>query len=253
MDRVSLQPAYVLHSRPYRDTSALLEVFTAEHGRLTLVAKGARRTSKKRGSGVVPQPFAPLLVSYTGRSELKTLTGNESAGAAIVLRGERLYSGMYLNELLVRLLHRFDPHPQLFAAYAEALNALARANIPLDGVLRRFELILLDELGYRIQFDMEGQAQRPVLEGCCYQYDPAAGLSLSSDGMSGQNQFRGVELLAMARGEFDGSARLAARRLLRQALSIHLGERPLNSRERFRQSGYTPRADGTRLDRQSSK
>lgn len=257
MERVSLQPAYILHARPYRDTSALLEVFTAEHGRLTLVAKGVRRASRKRGAGAVPQPFAPLLLSFTGRSDLKTLTGSETAGAPVVLHGERLYSGMYLNELLVRLLHRFDPHPQLFAAYADALAALSRNSVPLDGALRRFELILLDELGYRVQFDIEGQAHRAVQADRDYQYDPAVGLTLSLDSQPGKHLFRGEELLAMARGEFDGPARLAARRLLREALAIHLGERPLNSRELFRQtvvsSGSEAGSKTAALDRRESQ
>ena len=122
--RVNLQPAYVLHSRPYRDSSALLEVLTPEHGRISLVARGVRNRSR-RGSGAAQlQPFVPLLLSFTGRGELKTLTAKETVGAAISLRGERMFSGLYINELLVRLLHRHDPHPQLFALYGQTLEAL---------------------------------------------------------------------------------------------------------------------------------
>ena len=122
---VALQPSYVLHSRPYRDTSALLEVFTAEQGRISMVARGARRRTRGGSGSALLQPFNPLLLSFSGRAELKNLGATESAGTPRQLRGQRLFSGLYLNELLVRLLHRHDPHPQLFAAYGATLDALA--------------------------------------------------------------------------------------------------------------------------------
>ena len=144
--RVKLQPAWVLHSRPYRDSSALLEILSAEYGRMGLIGRGTRRRSRGGSESALLQPFAPLLLSFSGRGELRTLTGVEAAGAALTLRGERLFSGMYINELLVRLLHRDDPHPRLFALYGQALEALSEHD-PVDGILRRFELVLLDELG----------------------------------------------------------------------------------------------------------
>ena len=104
--RVQLQPAFVLHSRHYRDSSALVEVFTNEYGRIGLVAKGARRSVRGRASGAILQPFIPLLLSFSGRAELKTLTASEVAGEVRSLKGERLFSGIYLNELLMRLLHQ---------------------------------------------------------------------------------------------------------------------------------------------------
>lgn len=232
-ERVSLQPAYVLHSRAYRDTSVLLEVFTAEHGRLTLIGKGARRASKK-GGGTSLQPFQPLLVSYSGRSDLKTLTGNETAGAGLVLRGDRLYSGLYLNELLMRLLHRFDPHPTLFAAYGQALTALAGEGA-LDTPLRRFELVLLEELGYRLAFDICGSSHKPVQNDACYRFDHELGLvTCSQEQQRGSAIYRGSDLMAMAAGDFEGVVRGAAKRLLREALAVHLGDKPLNSRALFR-------------------
>ncbi|MFK7975571.1 MAG: DNA repair protein RecO [Halioglobus sp.] len=242
-ERVSLQPAYVLHTRPYRDTSALLEVFTAEHGRLSLIAKGARRSGKK-GGGSSLQPFQPLLVSFSGRADLKTLTGNETAGEAAVLRGDRLYSGLYLNELLMRLLHRYDPHPQLFAAYGDALVALA-TDAALDPSLRRFELVLLDELGYRLVFDVCGLSHAPVQAEACYRFDPELGLvSCAQDQYKSSGIYSGTQLQAMAAGDFSGEARHAAKRLLREALAVHLGDKPLNSRSLFRhsaaQSGAVP-------------
>ena len=145
--RVQLQPAFVLHSRPYRDSSALLEVLTSEFGRISLVAKGARRSVRGRSNGAILQPFIPLLLSFSGRAELKTVTGSEVAGDVVSLKGERLFSGIYLNELLIRLLHRNDTHPNLFIAYADAIATLGGER-SMDDTLRQFEFILLEELGY---------------------------------------------------------------------------------------------------------
>jgi DNA repair protein RecO (recombination protein O) len=124
--RVNLQPAYILHSRPYRDSSVILEVFTPEHGRISALARGARRKSRGGSAAALLQLFTPLLLSFSGRGELKTLTAREAAGTAVSLRGDRLYSGLYVNELLVRLLHRYDPHPQLFVAYGGTGTAVKR-------------------------------------------------------------------------------------------------------------------------------
>lgn len=243
-ERVALQPAYILHSRPYRDTSALLDVLTAEHGRLTLVARGARRPGKK-GGGSALQPFQPLLLSFSGRAELKTLTATETAGEAIGLRGDRLYSGLYLNELLVRLLHRHDANPQLFVAYGTALRELSAADA-MDAVLRRFEVCLLEELGYRLRFDVYGLAQDTVQAAGYYRFDPEVGLQACepTSGPGGQ-RYSGEDLLAMAGGKFDGEARHAAKHLLRQALAVHLGERPLNSRTLFRHGMSAASAAGS--------
>lgn len=231
--RVSLQPAFILHSRPWRDTSALLDVFTAEHGRIGVIARGARRPPRRGSNAALLQSFTPLLLSFTGRSELKTLTGAESAGCAWRLSGERLFSALYINELLVRLLHRNDPHPGLFAAYSHAVEALA-GDLVLDAVLRRFELALLDELGYSFDFATEGRGGQPVEAGARYYFDPGCGLVLWQGGQGEPPLFSGEDLLAIARGEYEGSARLPARRLLREVLAVHLGGAPLRSRELFR-------------------
>ena len=136
--RVDLQPAFVLHSRRYRDTSLIVELWTAEWGRVAAVARGARQGSR-RSQRVALQAFQPLLVSWSGRGSLKTLTTRESAGAAVHLAGKRLYSGLYVNELLVRLLAHEDPHPELYTAYVSLLDALAERS-DLDVQLRQFEI-----------------------------------------------------------------------------------------------------------------
>lgn len=232
--RVALQPAYVLHSRPYRDSSLLLEVFTAEQGRISLVGKGARRRTRGGSTASLLQPFVPLLVSFSGRNELRTLTQVESAGAATALRGERVFSGLYVNELLVRMLHRHDPHPALFAAYAGALQELEEA-ASVDVVLRQFEFRLLNDLGYSFDMAVDGRTGELLREDAWYQFHPDNGL-VERYGVAdpAHPAYLGSELLQMSRGDFSGEARLAAKRLMRQALAVHLGDAPLKSRDLFR-------------------
>jgi DNA repair protein RecO (recombination protein O) len=232
--RAALQPAFILHHRPYRDTSLLLEVFTPEQGRLSLVAKSARRRARGGSNVALLQAFSPLLLSFSGRSELKTMTAVEPAGPAFQLRGERVYSGMYMNELLVRLLHRHDPHPQLFAAYGQAVEALVDAPA-VDAVLRRFELTLLHELGYSIDFSVAGDTGDPVVEDGWYGYEPDRGLVARRDlAEAAAPLYAGKDLLRLADGDVGGPALLTAKRLLRQVLSEHLGQIPLRSRDLFR-------------------
>ena len=233
--RVNLQPAYILHSRPYQDSSALLEVLTAEYGRLTLVARGAKRKARGGTSGsALLQPFIPLLVSFSGRSELKTLTAKEAAGTLHELRGERLFSGMYVNELLVRLLHQHDPHPQLFAAYTQTLQSLA-GEAAVDTALRHFELTLLDELGYSFDLALDADSGEPVQADRWYHYAPDLGLVARGDATDpSRPAYAGADLITMAGGQFGGAVRVTAKRLLRQALADHLGNVPLRSRELFR-------------------
>ncbi|MCB1689375.1 MAG: DNA repair protein RecO [Halioglobus sp.] len=232
--RVNLQPAYVIHSRPYRDSSALLDVFTAEYGRLGLVARGTRRQSRRGSGTALLQPFIPLLLSFSGRSELKTLVATERAQGECSLRKERIFCGMYMNELLVRMLHRDDAHPALFSAYDQALKALAGTGT-VDTVLRRFEYQLLDELGYNFDLGADAASGQPIQPAGLYRYERGVGLVASADSIADvSGVYPGAELLAMASGEFGGSARLTAKRLLREALAEHLGEAPLRSRELFR-------------------
>jgi DNA repair protein RecO (recombination protein O) len=231
--RVNLQPAYVMHCRPYRDSSTLLDVFTAEYGRIGLVARGARRQQRKGGGAALLQPFTPLLLSFSGQSQLKALVATESARSMLPLRGERLFSGLYLNELLVRLLHRSDAHPTLFAAYDRALHALADGT-DVDVVLRRFELTLLDELGYGFDPAVEATSGTPILAANCYRYEPGVGLVAVSPDNQSAPVYSGADLLALAAGDFTGPVRQVAKRLLREALAVQLGTAPLRSRELFR-------------------
>jgi DNA repair protein RecO (recombination protein O) len=157
--RVIAQPGFVLHSYPYKETSLIVEVFARDYGRVPVVAKGAKRPhSKLRG---VLQTFQPLQLSWSGKSEVRTLISAEWVGGLLPVEGSALLCGFYLNELLVKLLARDDPHPVLFDAYMSALNQLAHGE-PAGIVLRKFELQLLKESGVAGQLTELGQGGGPV-------------------------------------------------------------------------------------------
>lgn len=232
--RISLQPAYILHKQPFRNTSYLIDLFCRDFGRVRVVARGARR-EKSRYRALL-EPFHPLLVSFSGRSELKTLTAVESSVCAIALVGERLFSGLYLNELVTRLLLAHVEHPRLFQQYQETLLEL-NGDRNLNLLLRRFELTLLDELGYGINVARDYRDQRPVKPEACYLYTPDLGveeITVQEVREPAANEFLGQHLLDLSRLEFaDAQSEKAGRRLLRIAIASHLGDKPLHSRRLF--------------------
>src|SRR5690606_33416166 len=224
---------FILHSRPYKETSALVDLFTVQHGRLRAVLRGARG---KVGS--LARPFVPLDLELRGRGELKSVSRLERAGIANLLSGDALFSGLYLNELLIRLLPAEDPQPGLFEHYRLTLEALA-ARRPLEPLLRAIEWRLLDDLGYgfALAVDVNGL---PVAPEGLYRLLPDAGLE--PIGQLQPGVFHGRELLAMANADWSEPAALAAaKRLMRQALAPHLGGRPLVSRELFMNLKEPPR------------
>ncbi len=234
MSDSGLQAAYVLHRTPYRETSLLVEAFTADSGRVGLVARGARR---KRGSGALLEPFLPLLLGWGGRGELGTLTGVEPRPAIGTLPGRRILSGFYLNELLLRLLQRHDPHPELFAVYEETLLHLCEGEEE-QWTLRRFEVQLLDALGYGLSLDSTVEGEQ-VQSGRRYCYHLEQG-PLPATGEGGL-LIHGETLLALASDAEPGERTLMeAKRLLRAALGTYLGERPLRSRELYRRAVSRP-------------
>ena len=232
--RVELVSGYLLHQRPYRESSVLLEIFTETHGRVGLVARGVRSArSKQRGD---LQPFRQLRFSWQSRGELGTLTAAESEGAFITLQGRALYSGFYLNELLIRLLARHDPHPALFAAYGASVRALGQEG-DVEAVLRAFEMHLLQELGYGLQLDCDAETGEALSADTLYDYHLESGPVRIGSDLPGGFVFRGGSLMAMARGEFaDPLVLQDAKRLLRAALRLYLGDKPLKSRELFRRT-----------------
>ena len=221
----ALLHAYFLHTRPYRETSQLVELFTAEQGRLSGVWRGARR-----GRSSAPQLFQPLLVEAAGAAELKTLRQVEMAGPALMLSGTALFSAFYLNELLVRLLPREEAMPALFVAYAEALGHLQEGAEPAVR-LRLFECQLLDMLGYGIDFGHDSDSGEPVNPAFDYDFHPERGFIRSH---ASRALVSGAVLERLAAGDFSSpAAASAAKRINRQALARLLGSRPLKSRELF--------------------
>lgn len=216
--------AFILHSRPYKETSALLDVFTPAW-RLSAVLRGARG---KLGS--VARSFSPLDIELRGRSELKTISRIEPAGEFNLLQGQRLFCAMYLNELLVRLLPLNDPQPILFEHYILTIQGLAQ-NLPIEPLLRTFEWRLLEQLGYGFSFelDISGQA---LQEQMLYRLVPKSGFDSVSQVQPGV--FLGADILALTAADWQQENVLhTAKRLMRQALAAHLGGRPLMSRELF--------------------
>lgn len=229
--RVFQQPAFVLHTSDYRETSLLVEAYSRNHGRVGLIAKGARRA--KTGLRAVLNPFQPLLLSWSGKSDLATLTAAEPDQAALALGGEALYCGFYMNELLMRLLHRHDPHERLFDAYQGALARLQTGG-EYDAALRIFERHLLQELGYGLVLDHEAGANTPIAPDRVYEYLPERGPVPADGDQTGGVTIRGRSLLALAAGRFSDAQELReVKRLMRRMLAPHLGERPLYSRELF--------------------
>lgn len=225
--RITLEPAWVLHARPWRDTSLLLEAFTRDHGRVGMVARGVRGP-RGRFRGLL-QPLQPLLLSWAGRGELKTLSGCESAAPVVTLRGEAMLSAWYVNELLLRVLQRDDPHPALFNAYGESLQGLAHG---APAALRLFEKRLLDELGWGADYDRVADDGSAVVAEGEYGFTPERGVVIHG----GVVRVSGATLLALAHEDIAGvSALREAKRLLRAAVDAHLGDHPLRSRELLRQ------------------
>ncbi|AFL72667.1 DNA repair protein RecO [Thiocystis violascens] len=228
--RDGLFQAFVLHRRDYTNTSLLLEVFGIGVGRFAVIAKGARRP--RNPASALLQPFQPLWLAAVGRGEVRTLTRSEGAGRPMTLQGRALLGGFYLNELLIRLLVRHDAHDPLFAFYQDALARLAEGG-ELETLLRRFELRLLDELGYGPTLDREAGGREPVLAERSYRYEAERGLRRAAAVETGP-VLSGATLLALTRGEdLDLAQRREARILLRGILTPYLGERPLNSRELY--------------------
>ncbi|MEO8804388.1 MAG: DNA repair protein RecO [Rudaea sp.] len=218
--RIEQQPGFVLHAREWRETSLLLEVFSRDHGRVGLVARGVR-AARSRTPRALLQPLTPLLLSWTGRGELATLTAVEPAAVPLKTTGEALLCALYLNELLTRMLTRHDPHSNLFSDYVTTLARLAHGE-PTAWTLRRFERDLLMHMGYGLQLESEGENGARLDPACTYAWRFDSGSIPWRDHADGL-QVPGSALLALARDEQPEAADLVAlRRLLRAVIAHHL-------------------------------
>lgn len=223
--RVALAPAYILHHRPYRDTSRILEVLTREHGRLSVFARGVRGPHARLAAAL--QPFQLLLLSFSGRGEAALLTGAESALHEAPLPAGALLAAFYLNELLLKLTLRHDPVPEVFDHYQQALNAL-RSGAALQPALRIFEMRLLQALGYGIELS-QAQSGQPLEPQDFYQFRPAQGLFPAVAGTAGAISGRSLLGLLQEQLEDEGTQD-DARRLLQAALAHCLEGRELSTR-----------------------
>lgn len=224
---IALQPAFVLHRRSYRETSLIIELFTLDQGRIAAVARGIRKAKSRTAS--LLQPFVPIFVSWYGKGELVTLTQVESNGYCGALVGRNLRCGFYLNELLMRLLPKQDPHASLFAIYQQTLTELRQGES--EQALRLFEKNLLIEIGYglplknEISFSDEGVYHFDHERGFL-PHVPGQGLALEV--------FSGKTLNALLNENFENSQILQdIKRLMRFVFATLLGDKPLQSRKLF--------------------
>lgn len=234
MNTVHLQQAFVLHRRAYRETSFLVDLFTPDFGRLTVIAKGVRK--KASCSPALLQPFVSLLVSWYGKGELMTLTHVEAIKPPVLLQSECLFAGFYLNELLTYLLQKWDAHPVLFTWYAKTVIALQSGKLE-QKILRVFEKNLLQELGYGLLTKEHSLQGERFLPDKYYRFTMEQGFVLSGPSLNVESQsniFSGKSLLAIAAEDWQVAESLKdAKRLSRMVLMSLLGNRTLHSRQLF--------------------
>lgn len=223
-------PAFVLRTRPYQETSLIVDFFVASSGRVSAVAKGVRsRRSTQKG---LLQPFLPLRITYSGKSQLKTLRQVEPDSVQINFKEERLFSAMYLNELLYYLLESDTEYPGLFSSYFQTLLLLSDPQYLESVSLRQFELLLLQQLGYGVDFELAADSQEPIVAGGLYRLLPEEGFIAVTTW--DKECYTGEEIIGIADQSFDNPKVLsAARRFCRFALAVLLGDRSLKSRELY--------------------
>ncbi|WP_251357924.1 DNA repair protein RecO [Kangiella sp. TOML190] len=233
MSKDTLTPAFILHTRPFKETSLLVEAFTLEEGRVSLVAKGARSASNKNQKRALLQPFYPLSISWLGRANLKTLKQLDSCGLPFQLNGINNLCGLYLNELLLKLLIQWDPHLELFEVYQQTLELLQSSDSP-QILLREFELYLLDELGYAIDWtaDIHGDLIDEKQE---YSYIPQQGFAIES--LKRGLLIKGDLINAVAQRQWQHKGSVAIARTVNKHIIDHiLDGKELNSRKLLQQT-----------------
>lgn len=224
--REELHSAYILHARAYRETSLLLEVLSAQHGRVTVVARGAKRGKLKLSS--LLQPFLPLQISWYGNGDLVTLVDVETKHPGPTLYGRSAICGLYINELLIKLLPKWDHCAHLFSMYETTILQLAGSTLD-QIILRKFELQLLKSLGYGLQLNKEVTTGATIDAQSYYMFDPELGPKLTPGFVT--HAFKGSSLLSLANETWESHALLDMKRLMRIVLRHHLGNKQLKSRE----------------------
>ncbi|MGB2180334.1 MAG: DNA repair protein RecO [Porticoccaceae bacterium] len=233
--RVESEPGFILHTIPYRETSLLVDLFSLNHGRVRCVAKGFRKPNKK-GIAKTLFPYTEHHFHWQGRGELKTLIQADPLQSPVFLKQEALFVGLYTNELLYKLLHQHDPHQPLYHFYHQFMSHLSVSGLD-QAELRRFEMLLLEELGYGLVLDTEAETGQAVSAECLYYYIPDQGLKLIQD-QSQDNIYAlsGADIMALSQGQLEKQSVLrAAKQLTRQVIDFYLDGKELNSRELYRQ------------------
>ena len=220
----------MLHTRPFKETSLLVDLFTRNHGRISVIAKGAQRPKSK--IGIIKTPSCLFYVSCTGRGELKTLTHCEVKEYFFPI-AEAFNSVIYLNELLIKLLEKEDAHPEIFDHYLTVCGSLKSKNKEnLEKNLRSFELTLLKEIGYGLNLNFEGNSDIEIKEDTSYKFVPSVGFLPQTKSESNKNNFSGRDILNLSTGNFSSpDTLLASKQIMRQAIDFHLGNKTLKIRE----------------------
>lgn len=225
-----LTQSFILHKRPYRETSLLLDVFSEKAGRISLIAKGVRQ--KKRNQTGIYQLYQPLLVAWIGRGDLQTITTVEVFSPRYELKAEAALCGLYINELIVKLLPLNESDSDIFTAYQQALTGLQQGT-NTEIVLRLFEKSLLKHLGYGLVLDSEAENALPIEDEQNYYYQPGSGLYRWNQGQNNTAiSGRSLRHLLME-SDFDQQSLYEIKQLMRAVIHYHLGGKTLKSRQLF--------------------
>ena len=232
---LTLSPAYILHRKPYSDSSLIVDFFTLQDGRVTCIAKGVK-TAKSRKAAIM-QPFIPLMMNYSGRGEVKTLRECEAVSNAFKLEGTTLYSAYYVNELLLKILQKHECHADVFASYAHLLQQLEQASDSPEALLRNFEIQLLSDIGYGLQLTHEALSSLPVDPEKKYIYELEQGPTETTNHasqVSGKPVISGNTLLALNEASINDPQQLQeSKNLMRYVIRHLLGGYNFRSREFF--------------------
>jgi len=234
VNRANLEPAFILHTRSFKETSLIVDAFTENFGKISFVAKGAKRP--KSSLRVIQTPSSIFSVSFAGRSDLKNLTHCEIIDHFRLSSKVALSCIIYLNELLTKTLEKEDPHPEIFNQLKHLYRnlSLVQDQEAIELQLRSFELILLQELGYGIDLESEALSEKPIDADSFYSFDPTLGFTnLGADADKPMtSSFSGKDILNFAKGNLvNPSTRNASKRIMRRALDFHLGNKTLNIRK----------------------
>ena len=230
--KTGLHPAYVLHNRPYRETSMLLDVFSRDYGRVGLVAKGVKQ--KRNNMALLLQPYQKLLISWSGKGELMTLNQVEIDRPAPIPEEDRLISAFYINELIIRLLHQHEAHPDLFVVYDATLGELSSREKDQQAIIRIFEKRLLQSLGYGLVLDHDVDTGMPIADSHEYYYQAERGPTTRIPNDMYYVHISGMTLRSLAQESLTGRKVLdESKKLMRYVLQKHLGQKPLASRSLY--------------------